>query len=68
MQTARYPSRCVSYPLPTDLGLVLFEVTGVVEPGSGGCLDALYLEGTSRARVAPTPRPPVERRGAVLIC
>jgi hypothetical protein len=30
------------------------------EPGSGGCLDALDLEGTSRTRIAPTPRPPVE--------
>ena len=34
------------------------------EPGSGGCLDALNRWGTQRARIAPTPRPPVDGRNA----
>jgi hypothetical protein len=34
------------------------------EPGSGGCLDALNRWETQRARVAPTPSPPVEERDA----
>ena len=32
------------------------------EPGSGGCLDALNRRETRRARIAPTPSPPVEER------
>jgi hypothetical protein len=44
---------------------VAFFLVGA-EPGSGGCLDALDLEGTSRTRIAPTPRPPVERRFALV--
>ena len=34
------------------------------EPGSGGCLDALNRRETQRARIAPTPSPPVEERNA----
>ena len=36
------------------------------EPGSGGCLDALNPRGTRGARIAPTPRPPVEERLALV--
>jgi hypothetical protein len=45
-------------------GMRIFLV--LTEPGSGGCLDALNRRETRRARIAPTPRPPVEERDAVL--
>ena len=45
---------------------MLFEVAGVVEPGSGGCLDALNRWETQRARIAPTPSPPAEERLALV--
>jgi hypothetical protein len=45
-----------------DLYLLVAVFLVGAEPGSGGCLDALNRRETRRARIAPTPSPPVEER------